>query len=274
MIVLNPSTTIQSGTLATMNATTGSDGKLFYCTTYHATFQWVNDRWWPFGVPDPRWGFWWFDDFDSANNPQSHAWNAVGSGAAGAYGNLGTYNGLMYITTTTAATRESYAMYTAGFAFGLGDYYTEALVQISTLATIAEDFCIAFGWNDNTGYDANSACTDGAYFTLNRAVNTTKWITNTSSNGTKTSTNTNTSVVAGTFYRLGILVSQTNGNVVFSVNGTTVATHTTNIPSGAARSTGLLFKFDKTAGTAESDFIFDYVAAYGFYGAGGSARAS
>ena len=253
---------VLTGTLAQMSALTGSTGNLFYNTTYNSWFTWVNNRWWPYGNPDPRYGYVLTDEFISAAALSQLDWNASSAGALGA---LGTYKGVFYVEQSSASATAYLMSYTAGTAFGLMDVYAEALVQIPTLATAGEDFACMFGFNDKITFDANCACTDGAYFTLNRAVNTNKWITNTASNTTTTSTNSNTTVTAGTWYRLGILVSQTNGNVVFSVNGTTIATHTTNIPSGAARSTGVGFKLDKTAGVAASDLYVDYFAEYAFF---------
>lgn len=256
-----------TGTLTTMLATTGVTGQSFYNTTYNTFFDWVVDRW-VARQPDPRYGFKLFDEFSSTAAPSQIDWNASG---AGPVGNFGTYQGVFFIESSTASAAAYLMTYTAGTAFGSMDLYMEAMVQIPTLATVGEDFCAMIGFNDKLTFDANSACTDGAYFTLNRGVNGANWITNTVNNTTKTSTNSSTAVVAGTWYRLGILVSATNSNVVFSVNGTTIATHTTNIPSGAARSTGCGFKVDKIAGTAASDIYVDYFMETGFFS---SARVS
>lgn len=253
---------IVSLTLAQMLASTGVDGLIVYNSTYKQHFRYVNDRWWPFGGIDPRYGYLLEDEFISTGSLSQLDWNASGSGPQG---NTGTYKGLFFIEQATASSVAYLMSYTAGMAFGAGDYYMEAMVQIPTLATVGEDFSAMFGANDKLTFDANSACTDGACFILNRAVNTTKWITSTTANGSNTATNTNTAVVAGTWYRLGILVSQTNANALFYVNGALVATHTTNIPSGASRSTGSGYKVDKTAGSAASDIYTDYYAEYGFF---------
>jgi hypothetical protein len=252
-----------SGNLAAMTALTGTDGQIFWNTTYKAMFHWVVDRWRPFGQIDPRYGFHVHDEFIGFNSASQMGWSTLTAANAG---NIGTHQGLWYIEPTTAATRAFISAYTADMAFGVDDLYLETMIQIPTLATGAQDFCASFGFSDNSGYDANAACTDGAYFTLNRAVNAAKWITNTASNGTTTTTNTTSAnVVAGNWYRLTVVVLQSTGNVLFYVNGVLLATHTTNIPSGAARSTGIVWKMDKTVGNNAADMYVDYFELYGFF---------
>lgn len=250
-------------TLAQMLALTGSDGQIVWNSTYHAAFQWVNDRWRPFGTPDPRYGFHVHDEFIGYASASQMGWTATGSSNLG---NLGTHSGVWYVEPSTASTRAFINTYVAGMAFGVDDLYLETMIQIPTLATGVQDFCASFGFNDNSAFDANGACTDGAYFTYNRAVNGVKWITNTAQGATTTTTNTTSAnIVAGTWYRLTIIVSTSSANVQFYVNGALVATHTTNIPSGAANSTGIMWKVDKTVGSAAVDMYVDYFECYGFF---------
>jgi hypothetical protein len=255
-----------SGTLATMNALTGSAGQIFYNTTYHATFQWQNNRWWPFGNPDPRYGFVLYDEFVTPNGGSSLGWASNSSSAVGlSVVSDTTSQGLYYVEPSTAATRANLYLYTAGLEFGGTDFYIETKLQLAELATVSQDFCATFGFNNNLNYDANGACTNGANMQINRAVNGANWITNTVSGGTATTTNTSTAIAAATWYRLGILVSKTNSNVTFYVNGTLIATHTTNIPSGTSTPMGIQFKMDKTVGSSAVDMYLDYFSAYGFF---------
>jgi hypothetical protein len=255
-------TEVLSGTLAQMQSTTGAVGQSFYNTTYNAFFDWVADRWYP-RIPDQRYGFYQADDWTSSAIAGTLGWAGSGSGAIIVA--TATDAGIVNITQSTAASRSNLTLSSAAFLFGTGDYYYETIINIPTLATVSEDFSVAVGWNDNTTYDANSACTDGAYFTLNRAVNGANWITNTTSNGSNTPKNSSTAVVAGTWYRLSIYVNA-GTSVTFYVNGAAItAAHTTNIPTGAGRNTGLQYKMDKTAGTGASAIQIDSMATYGFY---------
>lgn len=257
---------VNSGSLATMNALTGVPGQLFYNTTYNAYFSWVSNRWWPFGNPDPRYGFEVYDEFLSASGGSQLGWTASSSAGIGlSVGSSSSIQGVYYLEPTTSSTSAYLSTYVSGAQLGVGDLYVEGMIQFPVLATVSQDFCASFGFNNNNSYDANGGCTNGAYITLNRALNGTSWITNTVSGGTTSSTGTASSVVAATWYRLGVYASANNSNVVFSINGTTIATHTTNIPTGPNNPTGFKFKMDKTNGNAAVDMYVDYFAAYGFF---------
>ena len=64
------------------------------------------------------------------------------------------------------------------------------------------------------------------------------WQVVTSSNSTRTWTTTTTAVGAGTWVKLGIIVNAAGTSVGFYINGTLVATHTANIPTGTTRALG------------------------------------
>lgn len=250
-----------SGNTAQMNSVSGFSGQLFFNTTYNAWFQWITDRWRPFGPPDPRYGFYTFDDFMGADRIQSID---LANGAAPAAGNL-LNPGVINITQSTGTAANYAALQGNTVQFGTMDLFWEALVSIPTLATASDDGCLSAGYSDKFTFDANGACTDGVWFTLNRSVNAAKWIINTSSNGTATNINTNSTVTAGTWYRIGIAVSGST-SAVFSVNGAPQGTISTNLPTGAGRQTGLTFKTDKTASTgAALTLSIDYSEAYGFF---------
>lgn len=94
-----------SGTLATMAATTGTDGELFYNTTYKHYFKWMTDRWWPLGNPDPRYGFIIYDEFLSAGTASDLAWTAAGTVNIGT--GTATNPGLFVLRQATASSRSS-----------------------------------------------------------------------------------------------------------------------------------------------------------------------
>jgi hypothetical protein len=256
---------VQVGSLATMNASIGVPGRFFFNTTYNHMFNWAVNRWIPAGRPDPRYGFYVYDEFLGTDRIGDLDWNN-NSGTLSLITTPSALNsGVLLLRQATAASNANLRMSLAQFLLGSMDLYLEAGVSVPTLATAGEDFSLAFGLHDNASYDANSACTDGVYFTLNRAVNGVNWIANTQSNGVKTSSNSSTAAVAATFYRLGIWISG-SAAATFYVNGTAIAAAlTTNIPNGAGRETGVQFVINKTAGVGNSDLQIDYFQAYGFY---------
>src|SRR4051812_30949229 len=182
--------TVSSGTQTTMDATTGTDGQLFYNTTYKATFQWVVDRWWPMGKPDPRYGFHVYDEFLSSGLPSQLDW--VGAGTVNVTAGGATTPGIFTITQSTAASRSALFLATSPILLGSADYYYETSIAIPTLATVSEDFIAEVGLFDNTAYDVAGACTDGVFFKYNRSVNGAAWECVTTSNTTATVTDTST----------------------------------------------------------------------------------
>ena len=108
--------------------------------------------------------------------------------------------------------------------------------------------------------------TDGAFFRYTDGVNAGKWQAVTRSNGTETATDTGVAVIADAWKRFEIDVNAAGTSAVFKIDGTTVATNATNIPTGAGRETSFGLAAIKSAGTtntamlyvdwAEADFLF------------------
>lgn len=259
---------IQQMTNSTMQSTTGGDTQIVWNTTYRCFFQWVFDRWVPFGPLDPRFGTIVCDEFMN------------GSGTSGTAGDLGwLVGGTFTVSTNIDGLTEGVMMLRqastgvrsfAGFAsnsFWLGtfkDSYIEYMIKTPTLATSSEDYILDVGMADNTVYSTLPAGghTDGIFFQYNRGVSGDFWRCITvNAGGTPTTTVTTTPVSTG-WTRLGIEISGTS-TVKFKVAGTVVATHTTNIPSG--RDCGFLMKLNKTLGTANSDMYVDYFRLMSFF---------
>lgn len=250
----------QGGSLSLMNSTTGVQGQLFFNTTYNAYFTWSFDRWWPFGNPDPRYGFLIYDEFNGADRIQSLDWGNAGAATSGNLLNTGVVN----ISQSAASGITDMRTELDSIQLGTMDLYLETLISIPTLATAGDDGSLTIGMSDNASFSAHSTCTDGVFFVLDRSVNGANWIINTSSNGTATNTNTATAVVAGTWYRLGIYVSAST-QAQFYVNGVSQGTIASNLPTGASRQTGFHYASNKTVGAAALNILADYFCCYGFY---------
>ncbi len=256
-------TSILSKSASEMLALTGTDGQIIYNSTYKHPFIYIVNRWVPLGDPDPRYGFIVKDEFLSTSGTFDMNWGNVATVSTGT--SLDTASGLCVLRQATAGSRASISQNAAGIMLGTMDVYQEWNVRFPTLATGAEDYCFAVGFNDAGAYDANGAATDGAYFTYNRAVNGANWNIHTAANSVLTNTtNITSAILADTFYRLSILVQGTT-SAKFYVNGTLIGTHTTNLPSGVGRATQFQARVDKTLGSANSDAWIDYFYGYAFY---------
>lgn len=162
--------------------------------------------------------------------------------------------GEVQIATTGNGTRIALSLGVDQMLLGYAQIYQEWRMNILTLSDGTNAFHVNFGLYDNTG--AGLDCTDGVHFQYDPATST-NWRCVTVSNGTATKTTTSVAV-STTYTRFGIAINSTGTSVTFTINGTSVATHTTNIPTGAGRFTGVCSKIQKTGGAAARQAVIDY----------------
>jgi hypothetical protein len=95
---------------------------------------------------------------------------------------------------------------------------------------------LRFGIHDQTVDDAQPD--DGIYYEFDTTLGDTTWKAVTASNGVRTKSNTGVTVSAGTWYRLEMLVNDTNTGVTFYVDKVEKVTNTTNLPVADGREFG------------------------------------
>lgn len=151
----------------------------------------------------------------------------------------------------TGSTSTGYASFYKQPFVGFGDgtaYEFECRATNGALSTGAEEFQLTIGFAD--AFTTTGQPVDGACFIYRRDIDGDFWVCITRSNSTETKTVTAVAPAgysAMTIFRVAVNAAGTS--VAFSINGTTVATHTTNIPTGASRLTGMGIKLEKIAGT-------------------------
>lgn len=218
---------------------------------YHSYFIYVND----------------FINTVTTSSPGNDV-QATNSGTGAATSTQATDNngriGLVRSTTGTTATgRTAVASGGSVVRTGGGTWVYENSLNITTTSTVTERFQLALGFID-TYTAANQV--DGIYFLYDEGgVSTSStasgnWQCVTVSNSTRTFTTTSTAVTQGTWVTLRIEVNAAANSVVFKINGTTVATHTTNIPTGSGRETGFGWLLIKSIGTTARTVDFDYLS--------------
>jgi len=252
-----------SGTKSSMFALTGSNGQIYYNTTYNMYFGWsggASGRWWPIGIPDPKYGFVWApEDILGADRIGSIDLSGNNGQLAGNLLNPG----LCTVSQSAASGVSRMSQQLNSIQLGTMDLWIESIIAIPTLSNGSDNACHVFGLNDGSSYSATGACTDGVYFTLD-PVNA-NWLTNTSSNSVLTSKTSSTAPSAGTFYRLSIFV-EAGTQATFYVNGTAITTaHTTNLPTGAGRQTGVAWDVHKTLGAGALTMSVDNFAGWGAF---------
>jgi hypothetical protein len=148
------------------------------------------------------------------------------------------------------------------FSFGGGAWVYETFIEVETLSTLTEQFRFI------TGFATQASVTNevnAIIFTYdsgglrNGTIASPNWQCVTSDNSTRTLTTTAVAVTT-TWTKLRIEVNAAATSVTFYINGTLVATHTTNIPT-FANSRFLIMKQQlvKSAGINNRSVYCDYL---------------
>jgi hypothetical protein len=169
-------------------------------------------------------------------------------------------------TLTGYITQTNEGFVASQFIFGGGAWIFETFVNVETLSTLTDRFRFVSGFGNAA---TNGAESNGAFFTYdegatqNGTAASPNWQTQTCVGGVRTLTTTTTAVVASAWTKLRIEVNAAGTSVTFYVNGTLVATHTTNIPTwvSAANPRGFNVKqtIAKTTGLTNRSVFCDYL---------------
>jgi hypothetical protein len=189
------------------------------------------------------------------------AYNAFQNGAgAGTLQASAAYPRIGVIQSGTGTTSTGRAGVTtanlSSFDFTGGNLFFDAAANIPTLSNSTDTFTVYIGWVDSL----TGAGTNGVRFEYTDAAGTgAQWECVTRNNNTETRTAVGSNVVAAQYYRLQIVVNATGTSVNFIIDGTTVATHTTNIPSTNTRRAGAGHNIIKSVGTTARTIEVDWL---------------
>jgi hypothetical protein len=147
--------------------------------------------------------------------------------------------------------------------FGGGAWNFETLINISALSTLLERYRLIFGFGSVI---SNAQETDGVFITYdeggtaNGTAASANWQCVTVANSVRTLTTTTTAVTAAAWNNLRIEVNAAGTSVTFYVNGTAIATHTTNIPlPSSSRYFHMKMQIAKQIGLTSRAVYCDYV---------------
>jgi hypothetical protein len=139
--------------------------------------------------------------------------------------------------------------------FGGGAHVFEtAGTLINNLSSSTERFIVYAGFFDLL----TDTPAEGAYFRYSDNVNGGDWECVTVSGSTETLTDSNVAVTVSTFNKLRIEVNGAGTEAKFYIDGSLVATHTTNMPGSGDRF-GVGFNVRKTVGTSLRQSRWDYL---------------
>jgi hypothetical protein len=132
----------------------------------------------------------------------------------------------------------------------------EFAINIPTLTDGTNNYVLRLGLCETVGAD----CVDGVYFEYNRAISTTKWVMSTANGGTRTQTASASgaaeATVATGWHRYKIAINSAANSVEYFVDGVSIGTVTTNIPT--TNTTQPEFDMTKTLGSASRTMRVDY----------------
>jgi hypothetical protein len=168
-------------------------------------------------------------------------------------------------TATGYITQTNEGFVGAQFFFGGGAWVFETFICVETLSTSLERFRFISGFGNSA---TNGSEGNGTFFTYdegatqNGTAATPNWQTQTCNGAVRTLTTTSVAVTAGAWTKLRIEVNAAATSVAFYINGTLVATHTTNIPKWLAANNPRGFNVKqslvKTIGTTTRSVFCDY----------------
>ena len=196
-----------------------------------------------------------FSEFENALNGTPFAAVVSGTGAKGdtAVDGEGNHPGIVQLETGTTNTgRGAFQTALGAIRLGGGAAIFESVVRIPTLPDGSESFAFRIGFGDSVSGDM----TDGVYIELTQADS--DWQCKTSSNSTRTTSDTGQAAQANTWTRLRIEVNAAGSEAKFYIDGTLKATITTNLPTGAGRELGVVASIIKSAGTTNRTAQIDY----------------
>ncbi len=163
--------------------------------------------------------------------------------------------GSFYLTTGTTNTGRislEKSAQTAVMIFGIAALNLKKRIALHDLSTGGETYTAYIGFGDNVG---SGDMANGAYFRYTHGTNSGKWEAVTASASSRTATDTGITADT-TFHIFNVVVNQAGTSVAFYIDGTLVATNTTNIST--TNPIGHLLKIEKSAGTTARKIYEDW----------------
>jgi hypothetical protein len=260
-------------TTTQMNAITPSDGMMVYNTDEGSMFTYNTDWGWESNSIKylTKFGTEYFNDLLGiipAATAATQDGNIAISTSGGAVTTFTTptanRQGIIELSTSTSATARSYIATSnqttaQSMVLGGGRILYETSVQVPTLSTSGERFAFISGFTSALN---NITIPNGAAFLYDEggvaigSAASANWQVLTAAGGSRTYTTTATTVTAGQWHKLQVIVNAAATSVGFYIDGTLVHTETSTIPTAAI---GFANQIIKSNGTTARTVLVDYV---------------
>jgi Protein of unknown function (DUF2793)/Phage tail repeat like len=206
--------------------------------------------------------FYAFTDCLAGLNTPDWTFTVSGTGAAHAVVDFADQNSIGAIQSalgTVATNRTSITspvFTTLQLGQGLSKFATR--LRLATLSDATNTWTLRAGFIDSLSAES----TDGVFLRYTNGVNAGKFQAVTRSNNVETAVDTGITATTTTTYKMEVEVNTAGTSAVFKINGTIVATITTNIPTGNGREVGYGLYALRSVGTAAvNSYIIDYILA-------------
>jgi hypothetical protein len=203
-----------------------------------------------------------FDDFVGSTAVSALGWSVTNSGAGaantssvGGASSVGALGVFQFVTGSTATGRSCNFLGQQTLIFGQGVINYTWRIRLPSVSDAGNTYTAYIGMGDNT---AVGDMVDGVYFVYTHTINGGNWTLSTSSNSVRTTANSGVPLVANSWINLGVTVNAAGTSAQFLINGASVGTITTNIPTVAGRETGPLAKIQKSVGATSMLLQLDY----------------
>lgn len=158
--------------------------------------------------------------------------------------------------TTTGGYAYVYGMNVAVVP-GTGILRFRADLNIPTASDGTDTFTVRSGFCDGLNSGVNGQ--DGAFFRYTHSVNGGRWECVNRANSVENAVDSGVSAIAGAgvYQTLEIQINASATSALYYINGSLVATNSTNVPSGVGRDVGLGTGITKSAGTTNRSIYLD-----------------
>jgi hypothetical protein len=200
------------------------------------------------------------DDFNygTLSNWQSTNAGSGSSSQTGAYGIDGVSRAIgvwQMDTGTTSTGRSAISKGIGNLLFGYAFHCFEARAAVEDLSNSTERYVVTHGFG-NHWTTATPQPTNGVVFVYDESTSV-NWLAKCFDNGIETSVDTGFAVSVQ-YQTFRIDVTEDASQALFYINGTLVATITTNIPVIGGQFVGQGFKIQKSNGTGVRNFSVDF----------------
>ncbi len=205
------------------------------------------------------------DDFIASTTAGETNWNITSAGAGAGVTQVATLFGRQGVNSLSTGTTNTgrTALNKGGniILFDNGLTVLDMSVRFEDLSTATERYNFYAGYGDNV---AAGDMLDGVYFEYAEGISGNFWRIKSSNNNTRTITVTTSPILADTWYNLKIEIAPSGTRADFFVNGVNIGNIISNIPIATGRTTGILFKTEKSVGATARLVYVDYANFKGY----------